>query len=771
MAVIQPYEEQVAAQGGLNVRAIPDQFGANVGEALQNVGNATMTLADTLYRNEVENDVTNVHVQMAKKRAEYQQRLVEMQNSTQPGDDTFVPRVMDGIQKDLETFGGTVKTQKGQQLFARMSSDMTAMFGQEAIGIQSRLNGEFAKNQYRDLTSNFSSIAAQDHTQVQSLITQARAAIDDPDGRFAKVPEPTRQAFRRDAEEQIKYSAALGFSRRFPNAVLGEVPTELRDSVRRATANQPPPGLPPDLKASDVKPYDQKAIDSRARQVAQPSVYDDVFQKAANLYNLDWRELKMRAVVESNLNPTAVSNKNAGGIMQFTPEMAAQSGVDRNNPTASIFAAAKLISQYRVKAGGDMSKVDMMYYGGESGKAWGPNTKQYAANLAALRQTVGLGSAVAPEAFAPDSGSQTAATQDWKKPRTGIDFIDTLPADKFFSVLAEAEKYQRAYDAQSERARIEERYQQQVAQEATKNVFVQRIFNPNNENGGSPTEIQIASDSVLTSDQKTWLINVLGQRARELQSGNQSRSNAEKVREFVLAIKDERILNDTPLYEAYSKGQINTGELDYLVARVNGMKDPSQKPFMRQVQTIEGQVWRAIQGNPVIQGREAMSPGLSANIAYEFSFDLQNKIQELRKQNKNPDILFDPSSPDYVLKPGFLQKYLGDRSAALPTTPLASQGQQPAPGAAMPQAQPAQARPAEQRQAVPVSPVRLPTQAQSNTVSINSLLESAAQQPAQTQPRAAAQPATATLPTYKDFDKLPKGTAFTDPQGNVRVKP
>ena len=140
---------------------------------------------------------------------------------------------------------------------------------------------------------------------------------------------------------------------------------------------------PPNLGASFVKPYDQGRIEQVARRVQQPSPYDQYFEEAAKQYGLDPRELKMRAAVESSLDPRAVSQDGAKGLMQFMPATAKQWGVtDPSDPRQAIFGAAKMISTYRNQAAGDMTVVDKKYYGGANGSegnGWGPNTNQYAA--------------------------------------------------------------------------------------------------------------------------------------------------------------------------------------------------------------------------------------------------------------------------------------------------------------------------------------------------------------------------------------------------------
>jgi hypothetical protein len=147
-----------------------------------------------------------------------------------------------------------------------------------------------------------------------------------------------------------------------------------------------------DFKASFVKPHSPKILKDIVNTVNKESQYDDLFKKYGKEYGIPWKELKLRAVTESGLRPDAYNAEgNAAGLMQFIPKTAQDYGLDpsdRTDPEKSIAAGARLMADLRKKANGDMSKVDMMYYGGESGKGWGPNTNQYAANMTAARNMI-----------------------------------------------------------------------------------------------------------------------------------------------------------------------------------------------------------------------------------------------------------------------------------------------------------------------------------------------------------------------------------------------
>lgn len=171
--------------------------------------------------------------------------------------------------------------------------------------------------------------------------------------------------------------------------------------------------IPANLGADTVKPYDAKQINNLVLAVRAPSQYDSMIKDAAAKYNVSPTELKLRMIAESGGKSDAVSSQGAGGLMQLTADTAKALGVtDRNDPKQSIMAGAKLMSQYGGTVGGNMSKVDQMYYG--PGTPNGLNTRQYVANLASVRAQL-FGAPSAPMTGADMEGAESkvvAAAKD-----------------------------------------------------------------------------------------------------------------------------------------------------------------------------------------------------------------------------------------------------------------------------------------------------------------------------------------------------------------------
>lgn len=691
MPVITPYESQILPQGMKTAHATPNDFGAQVGAGLANIGQGIASVGEAIYQNEVTDDVTNVHVAMANTRSDWYSRLNEMQRTAKPSDAPLPDQVRDGLQKSFEDMSASFKTRQGQQTFARMSAAMTNEIQQQAISMQSHLDGQFAKNSYINIRDKLGGIAAQDHTQWKSLIDQGNAMIDDPNSQFGRIPQSTKDEFKKEFSDSIKFEAARGFARKYPNAVLDQIPSELRNVTRDVAANPPVAGQIPNLNADTVKPYTPQNVDALAKKITDYSPYDAAFEAAAKRYNLDPRELKLRAVVESGLDPNAKSAQGAIGIMQMTPETAARYGANPASPTDAIMAAAKLLSDYRTKAGGDMSKVDMMYYGGEGGTQWGPNTKQYAANLAALRQTVGLGTSKPPEGFAENPVDQVGQSQNWKQSKTGIDFIDSLPPEQYFHILTEAEHYSRAAETESERSRLEtERKKKEVA-DATMGEFLTRIIDPKPENGGPLTEREIVGNQNLTWEQRQHAIDYKFRREQEMNSREESKSNPAAVRELMLQIHapdndPTKTYNADAVMDAYKNKRISTNEMVFLRREVEQLRDGSTNPFMKDLQkarvTAEAMLTRTILGQSM--------PDVANEAAYRFDRDLEAKVQEYRAASKDPRTLLDPNSKDYVLSPERVKSFMSNGSTALnaaaaqvATKAAAAEGRVSAPGYAI----------------------------------------------------------------------------------------
>ena len=167
------------------------------------------------------------------------------------------------------------------------------------------------------------------------------------------------------------------------------------------------PALPADVGAPDVKPFDPKRIGQVTSFVKSPTPWDADIATAAKQYNVNPDEIKLKIAIESQGNPKAVNPASGTtGLGQFTADTAARFGVtDRTDPVQSINGIAKMLAASGGTVGGDMSKADRAYFGGNP-NAKGPNTDQYVENTRAARQALMGGGAPAPLSIAEMTGKE-----------------------------------------------------------------------------------------------------------------------------------------------------------------------------------------------------------------------------------------------------------------------------------------------------------------------------------------------------------------------------
>lgn len=327
-------------------------------------------------------------------------------------------------------FQSSLMQHQAQQttVFANATDDSTINNGLSAIAAnpydQTRYDTEMM-NINHSLAANFqrngysAAMADESRTKITSAALASRVGgmmLDDP---------LKASAFYHDHELDFDPKTRQSLGQQLKTTT--DAQTSRADGLtayQTAIARPAPAALPPDLGADTVKPYDASTISSMVAAVKAPSQYDGIIKDAAAKYNVSPTELKLRMMAESGGNASATSSQGAGGLMQLTDETAKSLGVtDRTDPTQSIMAGAQLMAQYGGTVGGDMSKVDQMYYG--PGTPNGPNTKQYVANMASVRQQL-FGAPPAPMSDADMMGAEgkvVAAAKDAAAARRPGDLV------------------------------------------------------------------------------------------------------------------------------------------------------------------------------------------------------------------------------------------------------------------------------------------------------------------------------------------------------------
>ena len=411
--------------------------------------------------------------------------------------------------------------------------------------------------------------------------------------------------------------------------------------------------LPQDFKAPLVKPYDQGQIDNIVALVHKPSPYDPIIDKVAGQYHLNPIDLKMRLAAESGLNPGAVSPQGAIGIAQITPATAKTLGIDPNDPEQAIDGAARLIVQAQSAAGGDNpGAVDRAYYGGNI-DAQGPNTDQYVANLSAVRAVL-HGGAVAQ---APMTAAQLEGTEGDVLRQADALAEQRRPGDVAYRLQVEAQ-------AQSQLAR---RVQVARGQEFANVSGVLDAVVKGGYQSASELPPNVLSTFSQLTPQDTAAVRsqfVYNQRAASgaYATSNPGLYNTLQSRIFLPAGDPNRINDPTQILRELPQG-LSYADGQRLISELKESNDPSLSPFLRQANQVKLTAMRMLQTS--LNATALAHPELTQEAAYRFDFALDQNIAALRKQGKDPSVLFDPTNPDYVLKPARVLSFLSSESSAV----------------------------------------------------------------------------------------------------------
>ncbi len=227
---------------------------------------------------------------------------------------------------------------------------------------------------------------------------------------------------RNNLERQLKTTTDAQYSR-------GDGATAYQSAIGQAPNNAP---LPAKIDGADLAPFDQSRIQQIKSFVMKSSPYDAAIQDAAKTYNVNPNEIKLKIAIESGGDPKATSSAGAVGLGQFMPDTATQYGItDRTDPVQSINGIAKFLAANGGTVGNNMAKADKAYIG------TGPDADQYVENTRAARQAL-----MGPQANAPLTAaqleSQEGAVVDAAKAQANL----RRPGDMVYQdqVVAEAHK-------------------------------------------------------------------------------------------------------------------------------------------------------------------------------------------------------------------------------------------------------------------------------------------------------------------------------------------
>lgn len=151
----------------------------------------------------------------------------------------------------------------------------------------------------------------------------------------------------------LKSQSAIQSSYSYGAIIPTFTDSEIRDRLNRMTSAVAPPRFTPAVK-SYINTYTVKKRQHTEAMLGRISIYFPMFEKYLSENNLPI-DLKYLSIVESALNPKAVSRSGAVGLWQFMPPTGKENGLkinstvdERSDPHKSTLAAAQYLKkQYK----------------------------------------------------------------------------------------------------------------------------------------------------------------------------------------------------------------------------------------------------------------------------------------------------------------------------------------------------------------------------------------------------------------------------------------
>lgn len=214
-------------------------------------------------------------------------------------------------------------------------------------------------------------------------------------------------------------------------------------------------------------------------------------------------------------------------------------------------------------------------------------------------------------------------------------------------------KYQ-AFEADAARAeRLDTAHQKQVQENAENSIWAD-VYSPQPKISAQQVAVDPAFDQ--NPERRKQMIDLINNPPGSGVPANQSYATALSLLARIRLPEgaEGKITDPGPLYDAATKGQINKSDFEFVKKEFNDVRTPENEnvnalktellkrysPFINKSNPLSGQV------DPVGDARQ-----------YEYDRFISGQLSEYRKAGKDPSALFNPKSPDFLGSPAVLSQF------------------------------------------------------------------------------------------------------------------
>ena len=633
---INPYEAKVLPQGQLTGGATGEDFGASAYGAGAGLARSLAGIGEAIHDKQTQDDITNVHVQMAKSQAEWDQNFRERFIKAPPGDKSFLPT----LEKDMQDWidnAPSPATRQGQELFRRMSATMQANFMSRGVAAQADLDARGAHEDFKTAKRSLGSRAMANPDQIDALRDEAEQLTST--GIYSRVDRATRLGLLNELHNHIDMEQQRGKALHTPEAVLAAVAPDILERFNREVAatssvnlgSQANPNAPRGIrnnnpgnlvKTSSPWQGEVSGSDDKFKTFASPE--DGIAALAKNLLSYQSKGLN---TVEAIINKWAPPSENDTGA--YVNMVAKQLGVQ---PGDKINVGDQMV----------MTALTKAIIQHENGK------NPYTADQIA----VGVGAALTGQP--PQTRSATPQVKpNFTQVTTSDPVFSRLSGEQQYAILNEAQQNIRMNMVQDEHRRVAAERARKEAQEVTLNDMFGKLVD------GKLT-IDDVRNSNLDFAHKERMSNAITVQTNKADTTDPTVFLDVFNRIHAQGSDPQRISDPDQLLSYVGHG-LSFTDLNRLRGELAGKNDPFSRQVHMASATAEAMLTKSIDGS--------MQPELANEAAYRFNLYLKDKIEQYRKEGKDPNALIgDPNSRDYLLKPERVMTFMPRPSAAMAKT-------------------------------------------------------------------------------------------------------
>lgn len=229
-----------------------------------------------------------------------------------------------------------------------------------------------------------------------------------------------------------------------------------------------------------------------------------------------------------------------------------------------------------------------------------------------------------------------------------------LTPDQRNVALNKADSEIRAKKAEEAYQRSERDRQEREANEAAYDTHLKAILD-----GGKGKSLRraIMDDPALKPSTREHLIEMMEQRAKA-GAGEERRSNQSVLRDLWSQAASGQIFTNDAIVAAARRGDLNVRDASWLSSVVMQQRDSSGATFNQRLGNRMRVVESALRARPDYPALAAT--GKADAIQIEMITQVEKRANDLRKEGKSPDALFDPDSKDYFFTPNRVKQVAED---------------------------------------------------------------------------------------------------------------